>query len=143
MFRLGLALYLSIVTAAGPWLCCCAATRLALVLPAPPAVAASEPNPPPCCCRHHDAERSPPTARPGESPQPEGPGCPCRQHAEQRVALVPASAEPVAELSRPIGLAVVRLAGPAIAGSVRTFDVPPAPFCSADELCRVHHLLRC
>jgi hypothetical protein len=89
MVRIGLTLYLALVTAAGPALCCCSLGRLYASLPAPTQAIPARPT---CCCGQCEA----PTADPVEedepapdSPVPSAPHqpCPCKERGKDLSAL--------------------------------------------------------
>jgi hypothetical protein len=142
MVRLGVVLYLGVVTAAGPWLCCCTVTRLAcgLLTPPVPTVAATHAKAPPCCCCEEPAP--PADSTPAEPVQRDCPECPCRQGASELVAVPPAAPEPVAAVTPAAGL-VPCLAAVDHSVAVLFFTSLPLPFWNADDLLHVSHRLRC
>jgi hypothetical protein len=89
MVRVGLALYLMLATAAGPWLCCCTADSLfVLCAGTRPESAGAH-----CSCGHHGGDRAHPTTKPrgtadDPSQVPRGP-CPCKQSRPEPSVFLP------------------------------------------------------
>jgi hypothetical protein len=161
MMRIGLSVYLILVTLAGPALCCCSLRGLTkfATQPADRAGRQTSAEPPPatppedggCCCCHH--QKPAPTPKPPKSDdpplrQPTDP-CPCRHHASQP-ALPSSQADSAAPwLFSPVFLALLSFAPVALAGSVADGLTGAAvssagrPFLTAQDMLRAHHLLRC
>jgi hypothetical protein len=80
MLRIGVAIYLTLVTAAGPWPCCCTVTRL-VSIPSPQHQ--GEPAAPSSCCHPQKAPGAEPCPSPGDtrhdpSGHPRRDPCPCQ-----------------------------------------------------------------
>src|SRR5262249_22800511 len=147
MLRVAMATYLVIVTAAGPLFCCCAPRRLSALFQ-PSASPLSVPREG-CCCGHHARPEQPTPPDGPERPQPSQPACPCQDGPVCTVDLPSAS-----ELTRPSAapsdgppaLAPAHLPAGALPGcsSLAALGAQRAhPVLTADELLRVHHMLRC
>jgi hypothetical protein len=156
MLRIGLAIYLALVTAAGPWLCCCTVTRL--VSPAPPQKHTGAPAAPSSCCHHEKSPAANHELTPGNAPhdQPAHPRrdpCPCRttllgaevpKNATSDVALTPTGERG--------GVKLLLLSAQLLIWSPSSVDevfqtrrgptVWPGPTSSRDLLCLLH-ILRC
>lgn len=151
VLRIGLAIYLMIVMAAGPWLCCCAVRGAPATAqkPATPAKAG-------CCHRHAPAKPQSPvsnqaedTHSPAKRHSPTSPGCPCQGDREPQWMAVPETSVAGPDL---------RLAGPdadlfaivlPLESHISTTDSTSAsragrmPFVTSRDLLRVFHILRC
>jgi len=151
MIRLAVALYLMVVTAAGPWLCCCTFTRLASRAVPEPSSHKSPPPPQPCsCCQHPHQQESPDPAE--QTPhRPLSPDCPCKQGATCEAQALPQA--PRESLDNPL-----RASGwtdwqsvfqqPSVFALPAPWPVPVGdrsvvPFLSADDLLHLLHILRC
>lgn len=147
MLRWVLAIYMVLVTVAGPNLCCCSLTHL-FAGHAEPQTAA--PDLPPCC-RHssdrddHQGQGNCPSEKKRDDRKQ--PGCPCRQ-VEAKPAALPDRAVEMPDqfkagsflLDPSLAIAfdgyLSVIGGPAMPGG-------PLPFVTADDLLHVHHQLRC
>jgi hypothetical protein len=147
MFRAGLAIYLSIAHLAGPWLCCCV-----LLSATVPATAADQEEageaPPPCCCCQQPSEPDP-AAKPRAPAERAPADCPCHQRQKTPAPVALAKAESLTA-DRPLAAGWVEacLCGPATCQpfeeSLRGPRLHPVlPFVTADDLLRLHHVLRC
>lgn len=140
MLRIGLAIYLMVVTTTGPWLCCCAAADLARWMP----TSSKTPVPTCCCCQSTEPDELDPPVPAKQSPN----HCPCRQHRVEQLAL-PAKVSNPADLLNLHDLATVSVLLPSV------FSVSPdllasapeghpiSPFLDPQSLLHVFHLLRC
>jgi hypothetical protein len=152
MFRIGLAIYLMLVTLVGPWLCCCTAARVTVgLLRSTAARPAAADDTRPACCRHHSAERPQVAADENSHREsPRKPGCPCGQDLNRTVSgletesarqlqLAPAVPNPTDIVTLPNAILATSAEGSALAPRERR----ALPFWSASDLLRVLHLLRC
>lgn len=145
MFRTGLAIYLALVTAAGPWLCCCTVRdALAVAVPAHESAKAG------CCHRHAPAKAHTHAEEPRSPAKPPLPNCPCQDEREPQAVALPDSAAAGPD---------VRLGG----NDTDPLDLPPpsaccfaasdpaaarppgggTPFVTSRDLLCVFHILRC
>jgi hypothetical protein len=145
LMRTAVTIYLAFATLIGPALCCCSARLLAAPAPNPAAPHPVETPPAECPhCRKH----TPPTPT-DEKPQPsKKPECPCCARGADPVLMqVETDAGWVlAALQALSGLLPLEslLASHVIESQVGpTTPVVGAPFLTAQDLLRAHHLLRC
>lgn len=148
--RLALALYLMIVTAAGPWACCCTLARLATKLSAKSTSDAAPAESHSCC-----KQKAPRVPSPEEHDRKD-PGrsdCPCKQagdcsshliatsHDESRDATLRVLAGAAASLFSPEFSVLTGAAHAALPSS----GAPRGSLSSLskDDLLHVHHMLRC
>lgn len=152
MFRVGLSIYLALVTLAGPWLCCCTAARATAGLLRSPAGQPEQPKDDrPACCCHHDAQR--PTQPAPERPARENSGrrdCPCGRDPNRVVFALDAESarhlQPAPVAPKPVDL----LAVPVTCFTTPADCLAPVPrerrglpFLTASDLLRLLHVLRC
>jgi hypothetical protein len=148
MGRFVLAIYLSLHTIVGPWLCCCSLATFASISCASAAPEADRPAEKRSCCHGKGEPTRPPEK--GDSDTPSKPhSCPCQQgHPEI------ASALPSDTLAEQVSLrqgfhgwflaALCLTAAPAVHASlIALSNGNPLPFWTADDLLRTHHVLRC
>lgn len=152
MFRLAVALYLMVMTVAGPAVCCCSLPRLT-------ARSGEQPSAPPCsapascpCCPHsHDEQPADAPEQPSPPASPDGPGCPCKQAVDSQIAGLPVSLDEAQEFTQRIALgesfclclALWAPIVPATVSSVFRESAPAGPSVSTDDLLYSHHVLRC
>lgn len=143
MARFGLALYLVMATAVGPWLCCCTTVGMPASPSASQQPAPGEPEETStscCCCPKAPADEPP--AEPVNS-------CPCHKSQADPVILPPT---PVAEHARLLTVADA-LPGNPLDGSPALFTLDPygralwegvvCPFQKPRDLLYALHLLLC
>jgi hypothetical protein len=148
MLRAAVATYLVIVTAAGPLFCCCTPRRLSALLLRPSAAPVSAACPG-CCCGHHKSPEQPAPPDGPESPQPSQPPCPCQDGPLCTVDL-PSASEITRPDAAPSDGATTPVPVHATAGALPCCSTLTAlgarrahPVLTADDLLRVHHMLRC
>src|ERR1700694_1172743 len=92
MARIALAIYLMLVTVAGPGPCCCTTTRIMAQLAHAACGEQFPPGPRPSCCSHcplpGGQQGSVPGNTPGKGQPPGRPECPCRQHLGRVLAML-------------------------------------------------------
>lgn len=149
MLRIVAALYLMIVTAAGPAACCCTLTRLtARFAPAAPTVPQA-----PACCHHTPAgqDSTGGTGRHGPSDCPDGPGCPCKEGGLHRAEALPSAQDEAHHflarisstlLDYQVALPLDQVAEWAAASSFFRDGATALPL-STDDLLYAFHILRC
>lgn len=154
--RVVVALYLVIVTAAGPWACCCTFARLTARV-APIASNDQSPTPKPQSCCHHQPQRGNDQDSANQpTPKPHGPlssDCPCKQGGE---CTSHALALPHDESRDGTMRALTGEFASALSGTQAVHHVPTphgvlpssreyagGSFLSTDDLLHVLHMLRC
>jgi hypothetical protein len=145
MGRFVLAIYLSLHTIVGPWLCCCSLTTFASIPCAPTGPKADRPPKKHSCCQGKTE-----TSRPvegGESDSPSQPRpCPC-QKSHPEIASVLPSITVAEQVSLQQGFHGWFLAAFSCTAAgtrpIALFDGNALPFWTADDLLRTHHVLRC
>jgi hypothetical protein len=144
MGRIVLAIYLSLHTIVGPWLCCCSLVTFASFNPASAGPPAARPPQKHSCCRC-EGEPGRPDDGGDESGSPSRPhSCPCQKSQAEIASVLPSS--PIAEQdSLREGFHEWLLAAVPSAGSrlIARYDGNASPFLTADDLLRTHHVLRC
>jgi hypothetical protein len=94
VLRISLAIYLSLVTLAGPWFCCCIVLRVFAHLMPQAQTAQRDPATGSSCCPHSHPTKVVPSPLPDKpSDKPFNPECPCHRHQERVAAVPPAHAE--------------------------------------------------
>lgn len=149
MARLGLALYLMLVIAAGPWLCCCSVGHS----PKPVPATALPPSGPGACCGHDHAPAGPAPDDSGldsSVPVPHAP-CPCQDRQKGPSTLIMSERASGPESGESIGgvgpsqdgtLFAARL--PGLHASRGAREGPIAfPFSAPRDILRALHVLRC
>jgi hypothetical protein len=147
MLRCAFAIYMVLVTAAGPGLCCCSLTHLFAAHAGPRTATPDLPS----CCQHssdgedHQGQGSCPVEKKRDDRKQ--PGCPCR-HVEAKPAALPARAVELPDSSQAASpffapYAVVAFGGFLGVSGVTAWTGGPRPFLTADDLLHVHHQLRC
>lgn len=154
--RLVLALYLVIVTAAGPWACCCTFTRLTAKVASANVVSLPSSNTHSCCKKHQAPGRSeggPGGKAPAQPTNPFGGDCPCKQSGE----CVSAALAITHDESRDGAMRALTGEFDAISGGLLASHLAPTPHAvwplswgrhdgsllSTDDLLHVLHILRC
>lgn len=100
MMRLGLAVYLMLTTAVGPWFCCCAASRILKLC------TTSEPGRPAghSCCGAHAPSPGHRSTGQEQGPAPSSPSplgsCPCKEGRSQPVVFATSERSSAVELVR-------------------------------------------
>ena len=136
MLRWALAIYMVLLSAAGPSLCCCLLTHLyADQQTLSPAL-------PPCCQAPSGERDHGQGSCPHKDSDPKKPGCPCRQDGPKPVLIERAIEMPDQSQAGTFLLAPSFDSDPSVNGDpVR--PVGPLPFQTAQHLLHVHHQLRC
>jgi hypothetical protein len=150
MLRWAFAIYMMLVTAAGPGLCCCSLTHLFAAHADRPAVPAAPADLPPCCQhtsagQDHQGQGGCPREKQGDDRHK--PGCPCRQ-VEAKLAALPEQAVELPDQSQFVSPFSVPYLAAALDGHIApsvsaAWPGGPPPFLTADDLLHVHHQLRC
>jgi hypothetical protein len=152
VLRIALAIYLSLVTLAGPWFCCCIVLRLfAHLMPQAPIGQVSTATAASCCAHSHSTKVS--SSRPPEKPsdKPFNSECPCHRHQERVAAVPPAHAEAQATMpSDLVFLGFVLTPDLAVEHALFGQHSTPflgawnlLPFLSAVDLRCALHIMRC
>jgi hypothetical protein len=141
--RVVLAIYLTLATAAGPWLCCCSANRLAALAAA---ARAPVPSPKPACCHCHGTPAPKPT--PSTPARPPLPSCPCGEGRPTAAVLVHSGTAllPQTDLKPAYVMApALGASGPGLIGGGELLQAGNAvwPFATARDLLHARHILRC
>lgn len=150
MLRFVLAIYLSLVTLAGPWFCCCIVLRVfAHLMPEVQIDQHDAATMPPCCT--HNKPTKVPISRAPEKPSdnPLSPECPCHRHQERVAAVPPAQAD--APTAMETALVFLDLVAPdlAVESALLESCIPLSapwnvlPFLSATDLRCALHIMRC
>ena len=147
MIRIGLSVYLMLVTLAGPWLCCCQLPRLSAQFMALMRSSKMEaPGGNHSCCQHHaPAKKSEQPVHPGV------PSCPCRGTDAEAPALVLLESEGARQLDRDLNSqAVDLLDGASLSGTVvpsftlmLTSPTLSSPVLTGRDILSSLHILRC
>lgn len=154
--RVVVALYLVIVTAAGPWACCCTFTRLTAKVASANAGAPTSSTTHSCCKKHQVPNRSEGSSEdkaPSRPNHPLGHDCPCKQSGEcASTAFAPTQDE-----SRDGAMRALAGEFDATVGYLHPSHLAPTPhavwpsswvrhdgsFLSTEDLLHVLHILRC
>ena len=148
MGRFVLAIYLSLHTIVGPWLCCCSLTIFASNSPTSAGPQAARPPQKHSCCQCEGEPTRPDDG--GESDSPSRPhSCPCQKSQSEIASALPSST-----LAEQISLrqgfhewllaAFSVTAVPSADGRpIALYEGNALPFLTADDLLRLHHVLRC
>src|SRR5262245_59418712 len=131
MFRLVVALYLMLVTAAGPATCCCTVMRLATRSAEQPSATAApqeQPAAPASCCHQCTRGEDPPgsptnPATPGHHQRPDSPGCPCKQTSGCEIVGLPPASNDEAQQASLRGAALAEWSCPSALLSSQTATV--------------------
>jgi len=147
VIRIGLSVYLMLVTLAGPWLCCCQLPRLsarfvALMRIDKAKLAGSNHS----CCQHRvPVKDSQPPAR------PDAPSCPCQGNRQEAPALVLLESDGARQLDRDLNAQAVDLLGcDSLSGTVMpsftlmlTSSTRSSPVLTGRDILSSLHILRC
>ena len=146
VIRIGLSVYLMLVTLAGPWLCCCQLPRLSARFVAMMRNDQAKPagNNHSCCQHRVPVKDSQSPANPGD------PSCPCQGTRLETPALVLES-EGARQLDRDLNSQVVDLlGGDFLPGTVAlsaalnlVFSTASPPFFTGRDILSALHILRC
>ena len=148
MLRWAFAIYMVLVTAAGPGLCCCSLSHL-FASPATSQTTAPADLPP--CCQHtsggQESQGHGGCPREKQGDDRHKPGCPCRQ-VEAKPAALPEQAVELPDQSQfasPFSAPSLAVAFDALLGVKGGHALPGGgpPFLTAHDLLHVHHQLRC
>ena len=147
MFRIGLSVYLMLVTLAGPWLCCCQLPRLSAQFIALMRIDKAKPSASNhSCCQHRMPVKDPqPPAHPTD------PSCPCQGNRQASPALVSLDSEGAKQLDRDqnaqaVGLLDCDLLSGVFTPSATltlTSSALSSPVLSGRDLLSSLHILRC
>lgn len=145
MLRRAFAIYMVLVTAAGPGLCCCSLKHLFAAHDDRPAAPADLPP----CCQHTsggDGHQSQGCPRKKQGEDRHKQGCPCR-YAEAKPAVLDRAVELPDQLqfASPFSAPSLAVAFDGLLGVKGVSALPggPPPFLTASDLLHVHHQLRC
>ena len=150
MARTVLAIYLALHTLIGPWLCCCSLTSFAVPSSAAAGSGAERLSKTHSCCQSKGELSQPGNKGESGTPTPSRPHpCPCQKNHADLASLLPTST-PAEEVLLQRGfhgwpMAVFSLGTIPAAGHglIARFDGNALPFLTADDLLRMHHVLRC
>lgn len=145
-----LAIYLMLVTAAGPSLCCCSVFNLIARSPDHSSCCHEANTPPPCCQSPTDTTSINPDEQNEKQPTKDAPGeCPCRKQNAKSVTLEKQHSLDLHEAVR-FGLNYLLSHLDNVQGVSQTItlvgtqsDRSPAHFLTAEDLLNTHHQLRC
>ncbi len=147
MFRIGLSVYLMLVTLAGPWLCCCQLPRLSARFVAMMRNDKAKPagNNHSCCQHRVPVKDSQPPAKPGD------PSCPCQGTRQEAPALVLLESDGARQLDRDLNAQAVDLLGcDSLSGNVMpsftlmlTSSTRSSPVLTGRDILSALHILRC
>ena len=147
MGRFVLAIYLSLHTIVGPWLCCCSLTTFAANSSASFGPETRHSPKKHSCCQC-EGEPSRPVEK-GESSPPSRPhSCPCQQSHSDIASALPSStfAEQVSLQQGFHERLLAVFSHTTLPGGSRrsaVYDGNALPFLTADDLLRTHHVMRC
>jgi len=102
MARIGISLYLMLVSLVGPGLCCCTITRAWGCQACCASSTQQDHHHHSGCCHHHDSTPKPETPK-----NPDGPSCPCKDHGAIPVALLRSDLENAKQLKTSLELGLV------------------------------------
>lgn len=147
MFRIGLSVYLMLVTLAGPWLCCCQLPRLSARFIALMRLDKAKPaGSIHSCCQHRlPVKDSQPPAHPTD------PSCPCQGTHQETPALVLLESEGARQLDRDLNAQAVGMLDcdsfsgvySPLAALTLTSSALPSSVLSGRDLLSTLHILRC
>lgn len=151
MLRVAAAVYLMLVTAAGPAVCCCTLARLTTRLASSTSVAVPKPA---SCCHHGRAGKGSKdrTDRPCSPGTPEAPGCPCGHAGRCEVIALPAAQDEMLQSSARAAsgqyhffpaILATEAVPPACVSSVFRGGFALPSSVSTDDLLYAFHILRC
>jgi hypothetical protein len=151
MVRLGLALYLMLSIAAGPWFCCCTASRFLAF--ATSVERAKHPGGHRCCCHHRQGTGNGTAKQEQGKPSPSPPSpCPCEKNQRQLSTFTVPGHPEGAGRDRPTpvpssfgtGASVSASTSPtSLAHGLTPRECIAFPFLGGQDILRALHIQRC